>query len=786
MFSAIQYIALIFLYLNTFMRKIHKATTLAVILDLAAVTCFFSGYPFFAAGLSVLAFFAAISELSKYTSWYQFIVVFFSAILAGSAVDLPPEHLPVLTSALKLAALACIARIVFFRFFSYTGYSWFEPVSTGLGVLAFLGACLSGYYSWIALFIAAPIIIFSCVFTWGTIKDKNQLLKNSRGGYRVQIGKEANEFELPDQDGKFVKLSDFKSKRHVLLIFVRGDWCPGCHMMLRTYEKNNNKFMSKNVLVMAIGPDPVGVNRGMVEKLGLDFRVLSDEGQRTAMIYGVQLKEYDNDFAEKYEEGIPLPASFLVDKHGIVRYVSRPDKVGEFLNPSLIFPIVEQLDANFRPGRGQQADEKSVHVGNSATASESNNDESLVTSLKKELSNYKSIINQANDAMIVIDIVDGRIHQSNPSAAELLGYTKEELESLSLFDLHPAEYLEKSSRIVADVWEKGGLIYTDVPFVTKSKEFIPVECSAKVAPYAGRPAIVIYARDIRERLRMENEINEQRKQIDEKNQDIKDSIEYSKRIQRSILIEREKIKDYAPESFILFKPRDVVSGDFYWFNNYEIRERAEPGNRSSDAATSHVLVVAAVDCTGHGVPGAFMSIIGNALLNQTLNNPEISSPAEALDYVDEELKKSLNKNVADRPLRDGMDIALCSIDFKSRQLEYAGANNPLYIIRNKELIILKADKQPITAATESISQPFTNQVFDLESGDTIYLFTDGYADQFGGKDEKKFMYKRFKETLLSIQDKTMDEQKFELYRTFQEWKGNLSQVDDVLVIGIRV
>jgi peroxiredoxin Q/BCP len=186
--------------------------------------------------------------------------------------------------------------------------------------------------------------VFTGVFAWGTVKDKNQLLKASRGGYRIQIGKEANEFELPDQDGNLIRLSDFKGKRHLLLIFVRGDWCPGCHMMLRTYEKNNEKFKTKNILVMAIGPDPVGVNRGMVEKLGLDFKVLSDEGQKVAMTYGVQLSEYDNNFAEKYEEGIPLPASFLIDKAGLVQYVSRPDKVGEFLNPALIFPIVDKLN----------------------------------------------------------------------------------------------------------------------------------------------------------------------------------------------------------------------------------------------------------------------------------------------------------------------------------------------------------------------------------------------------------------------------------------------------------
>lgn len=414
-----------------------------------------------------------------------------------------------------------------------------------------------------------------------------------------------------------------------------------------------------------------------------------------------------------------------------------------------------------------------------------------------DLNNYNSIIDQANDAMIVIDIVDGRIHQSNPSAAKLLGYTENELSQLSLFDLHPKEYLERSSEAVADVWEKGGLIYNDIPFITKSKTIVPVECSAKVAPFAGRPAIVIYARDITERLRFEQEINEQRRIIDEKTKDITDSIEYSKRIQRSIFIEQEKLKEYAPESFIFFQPRDVVSGDFYWFNNYKIKEDLYPANGYQYKAGTNILVVAAVDCTGHGVPGAFMSIIGNTLLNQTLNNLSVNSAAYALDFLNAELKQSLNKNSEDTPLRDGMDIALCCIDFEGMRLEYAGANNPIYIIRNKELILLKADKQPLTASTDAQCKPFTNNLFPLEKGDAIYLFTDGFADQFGGKKSgkpesasfgqgKKFMYKQFKETLISIQDKKMEEQKDALHIKFESWKGDLPQVDDVLVIGIKV
>jgi len=365
------------------------------------------------------------------------------------------------------------------------------------------------------------------------------------------------------------------------------------------------------------------------------------------------------------------------------------------------------------------------------------------------------------------------------------------------------------------VWEKGGLIYKDIPFVTKSGTIVPVECSAKVAPFAGRPAIVIYARDITNRLRLEKEIQHQNKIIEEKNKDITDSIEYSKRIQQSVFKEKEQLKTLVPESFIFFKPCEIVSGDFYWFTDFEIKKDVVAPDGYNYKTGTHLLVVAAADCTGHGVPGAFMSIIGNSLLNQTINNPAVNSSAKALNFIDLELKKSLNKNKDEAPLRDGMDIALCCIDLKGMTLEYAGANNPIYIVRNKELIEIKSDKQAITASIETESIPFKNNLLTLQKNDCIYLFTDGFADQFGLSAEaranaeatikdknstpeqsnlaelllikgKKFMYKQIKETLISIQDKNMEEQKAFLFHTFESWKGNLPQVDDVLMIGIKV
>jgi two-component system, sensor histidine kinase LadS len=364
----------------------------------------------------------------------------------------------------------------------------------------------------------------------------------------------------------------------------------------------------------------------------------------------------------------------------------------------------------------------------------------------------------------------------------LLGYAKHELLTKTLFDIQPQRLLNESSARVADVWEKKGMLFTDIPFVTASGEELPVECSAKVAPFAGRPAIVVYARDIRERLKMEHAIREQSKIIEEKNKDITDSIAYAKRIQGSVLLNKESIKEMFPDSFIYFNPRDIVSGDFYWFDSV----MANNGLKDDKTAVN-LLCVAAADCTGHGVPGAFMSIIGNNLLTQTSTHPQVNSPAQALNFMNAEIKKILNNQSEEEyALRDGMDIALIAIERESKRLHYAGANNPIFIVREKELIEIRPDKFPITASLDQEMVSFTDQTFDLKIGDCVYLFTDGYADQFGGEKGKKFMYRRMKELFIEISPLSMKEQKLIVEKTFNNWKGNSEQIDDVLVIGLKM
>ncbi|HET6992091.1 MAG TPA: redoxin domain-containing protein [Bacteroidia bacterium] len=327
------------------MNKKPIYTLTGLVLGAAAIPLLLVTHWQLASGISALAgYIIAMKDFSKFTSRLQFFTQVFTGLMTGIALEYPFQHFPFLLLTMFFVTMATFGRIMFFRFFGYTGKTWFEIGTLLLAIGCHIAGNMFAHSDVISWTLPAPALIFGTIFVWGIIKDKKQLLSNTMKGYRVAIGMPAPPFSLPDQDEKPVSLSDFHGERHLLLIFVRGDWCPGCHMMLRTYQKEAERFKSKNIFVLSIGPDPVGVNREMVERLNLDFKVLSDEGQKTAMMYGVQLEEYDNAFAEKYEEGIPLPASFLVDKTGVVRYVSRPDKVGEFLNPSLIFPIIDKLN----------------------------------------------------------------------------------------------------------------------------------------------------------------------------------------------------------------------------------------------------------------------------------------------------------------------------------------------------------------------------------------------------------------------------------------------------------
>ena len=268
-------------------------------------------------------------------------------------------------------------------------------------------------------------------------------------------------------------------------------------------------------------------------------------------------------------------------------------------------------------------------------------------------------------------------------------------------------------------------------------------------------------------------------------EEVQDSIRYAKRIQKAILPSGELINTCLPENFVLYKPKDIVAGDFYWLES--IAKATD-----TDGEGVEKVLFAVADCTGHGVPGAMVSVVCNNALNRSVREYGLTDPGRILDKTREIVIEEFEKSADE--VKDGMDISLCSLQFNfegsqkrsegTATLKWAGANNPLWIVRNRELIELKPDKQPIGKFAASV--PFTTHEIELRHGDCLYLFSDGYADQFGGEKGKKFKSANLKQLLLSLQSESMGRQKELIDEVFEKWRGRLEQIDDVCVIGVKV
>ncbi len=262
------------------------------------------------------------------------------------------------------------------------------------------------------------------------------------------------------------------------------------------------------------------------------------------------------------------------------------------------------------------------------------------------------------------------------------------------------------------------------------------------------------------------EISQQRDKITEQNAEITDSIHYASNIQAAMLPSHEIIDGAGAESFILYRPRDIVSGDFYWA-----------------VQKDNCLYVSAADCTGHGVPGAFMSMLGITFLNEIVIQDGVCDTGKIVTRLRQSIVSALNKRT-DTQRRDGMDMGLCKIDTQRGVLQFSGANNHCYLVRNGNLETIKADKMPV-GLSDLLETPFTSSEIELQENDCLYLYTDGFHDQFGGPDNKKFMSKRLKELLTEIASLPMREQKIRLETAMDQWMGYNDQIDDILVIGIR-
>jgi serine phosphatase RsbU (regulator of sigma subunit) len=386
---------------------------------------------------------------------------------------------------------------------------------------------------------------------------------------------------------------------------------------------------------------------------------------------------------------------------------------------------------------------------------------------------YLEIGNLSDLQMCYFDVSE--IYEELDNSSLAYAYVKKHVE------LKDSLFNEKNSEIVAEMQNKYDqeINNNKIALLNKESQIREVKLKTKenqqLYLYVGLFVVLLFSGFIFNRYKISNRqknsieianktLNETNVQLALQRDEILASITYAKRIQNAILPQNKVIKEHLKESFILYKPKDIVAGDFYWLEK-----------------TGDKVFFAVADCTGHGVPGAMVSVICNNALNRSVREHRMTSPGKILDkstdIVIEEFEKS------DEEVKDGMDIALCSIE--GTKLKYAGAHNPLWIIRNGVIIETKGDKQPIGKFDNRIL--YTTHSFDLQKGDSIYIFTDGFVDQFGGVKGKKFKVKAFRELLLSIQDSSMELQKIVIDETFEKWKQqNFEQVDDVCVMGVRI
>ena len=349
-----------------------------------------------------------------------------------------------------------------------------------------------------------------------------------------------------------------------------------------------------------------------------------------------------------------------------------------------------------------------------------------------------------------------------------------------LLDIELKTYNEQNARQIAEVQTKYETVRTEKELgdlkmqqINKDKNLQQYKIGLIALIITTILVVIILitlAAFSRQRKRLNFALQEKNKLIETQNKKITDSINYAKRIQDSILPEADEIQKILPQSFVLFQPKDIVSGDFFWLSQIDNR-----------------ILIAVADCTGHGVPGAFMSMIGNTLLNEIINYNPYLLPSKILALLNNRVAKALHQKYGTiQSQDDGMDISLCCIDYANSEIKFAGANHSIYLIHNNEVQEIRGDIYSIGGVFAKQEVSFTDKVISIEKGAMLYLFTDGYKDQFGGAERLKFKSSRFEKLLLEIYQLPLHQQKDMLDNAFKNWKGTLAQLDDVLVAGIKL
>lgn len=379
-----------------------------------------------------------------------------------------------------------------------------------------------------------------------------------------------------------------------------------------------------------------------------------------------------------------------------------------------------------------------------------------------------AILEKLNSLIVVVSQT-GKVEYVSPSAKRILGFEPEQLMGEGWWNLTRDNVEDRKSIIELTLQQMKQ---------ESMLETVPQERVLKTASGGDRwilwntskgplNTLVGIGHDITDRKKAELKLVEKNTELIQHNKDMLDSIQYASRIQEAILPDVEKIKSAFKDAFVLYQPKDVVSGDYYFF--YQ---------RSNKA------FVAAVDCTGHGVPGALMSFIANGALKEVIIKKGVEEPSEILYALDEELFLALNKSKEGVVSLDGMDVAIGVFDFVEQTFSYAGAFRPVLVVRDNELIEMEASRYPIGFYAD-VQKVFTTKTINIKQNDAFYFFTDGYCDQFGGERKKKFNRKQFKELLLSAQDMEMSEQEAYLQYVLLNWRQEEPQVDDILVMGIK-